>query len=584
MKIPPYHRTYEREKVHSNTIDYELLKRLFSYLQPYKGYVILSVVLMVLAKSVEIAVPVFVGKLTSEILVSSSDVTPSHLFNWVLGLGAMLIIGYMLEAANVLIKNWVGQRALLSMRTEMYDAVQKMPVSFFDHQSVGRLMSRTISDVDQINQLYSESIVPIMGNFLLLSGIVIAVGFLSWQVALICLFVIPILWWQTHQFRKNQRRCFELLRAIVSGLNSFVQERLLGVSTIRVFGSQKRERAEFEEINDDHCSVNLESIHHLAVFTSGIQFVHNFVLIMIFAILVAFTVIPGVFDAGLFFTFSLYALMVFRPIADLAERYNVLQAAMAAGERIFDILDREREDYQQGEPLDAIYTIEFDDVWFAYQNDHWILRGLTFFVKKGESLAIVGTTGAGKTTILNLLLRFYDIQKGAIRINGRDIRTYQRSSLRQQFSVIPQDPTLFSGTIEQNISMHASKSTKQAMEYLNLANLDEKQKISGNGNGLSAGEQQLITFARAAAHNGSVYILDEATANIDSASERQIQKAMLRILSEKTAIVIAHRLSTIQHAHRILVISQGKVAEQGTHSQLVQLKGIYEKLYRLLED
>ncbi len=595
MKLPPYRRSYDREKVSFKGVDFTIFRRLLGYLSDYRILIGLSVVLLVLAKTVEAVVPILIGKLAQEILgpvqLMSEKVFPMELVHWGIGLAALLALGYVFDAVNVLVKNWVGQRALLSLRSEIYDAIQRMPISFFDGQSVGRLMSRTIHDVEQINQLYSESIVPIMGNVLLLAGIMGAVTYLSWQVSLITLTVVPLLWWLTHQFRRNQRRCFELLRAIVSALNGFVQERLMGVSTIWVFGSHKRERVEFEEINSDYCTANLESIENLAVFIAGIEFLHNLVLVMIFATLMALAINPGIFDAGLFFTFSLYALMVFRPISDLAERYNVLQSAVAAGERIFDILDREREPYGVGEELGDIHTISFEDVWFAYQADNWILHGLSFTVQKGESLAIVGTTGAGKTTVIGLLLRLYDIKKGSIKINGRDIKDYSLQSLRRQFSVVPQDPILFSGTLAENIAMDSPSVTQEMIDraatYVNLQPVVEKspmrmqQIISGGGSGLSAGEGQLITLARAVAHNGSVYILDEATANIDTASERKIQTAMNKILEEKTAVVIAHRLSTIQHAHRIMVMSQGKVAEEGTHEQLLRQRGIYEKLYRL---
>lgn len=592
MKVPAYERDYEKEKVSVKGLDYALLRRLFSYLIPYRRYVVLSVVLLVFAKVIEALVPIFIGKLSESILDPGPNpqLDPDTLFNWGMGLGGLLICGYLFDAANVLVKNWVGQHALLELRSETYDAIQRMPIAFFDKQSVGRLMSRTIHDVDQINQLYSESIVPIIGNIILLLGIFAGTIYLSWKVALIGLVIIPILLVLTHHFRKEQSRCFELLRAIVSALNTFVQERLMGASTIWVFGTRKKEKREFEQINQDHCTVHLESIHNLGIFLASIQFLHSFVLILTFGALVIFSPI-GHFDAGLFFTFSLYALMVFRPIADLAERYNVLQAAVASGGRIFDILDRPQEKYAGGIPLDTIQNIFFEDVWFAYQNENWILRGLTFSVRNGESLAVVGTTGAGKSTIMGLLLRLYDIQRGSIKINGRDIKEYSLDQLRRQFSVVAQEPMLFSGTLASNIAMEREDVSREAIQtavdYVDLKPLIDRnplglnQVLKGSGGGLSAGEGQLITLARAVAHNGSVYILDEATANIDSVSERKIQSAMNRILEEKTAIVVAHRLSTIKHATRILVINQGIVAEEGTHETLLSFGGIYEKLYRL---
>ncbi|MDP1835240.1 MAG: ABC transporter ATP-binding protein [Chlamydiales bacterium] len=593
MKIRSYNRDYDREKISVQGLDYRLLKRLFSYLAPYRAYVLLSVVLLVFAKAIEALVPILIGHLAETILGVSqtSPNFPQELLRWGLWLGGLLILGYIFDASNVLVKNWVGQHALLTLRSETYDAIQRMPISFFDRESVGRLMSRTIHDVDQINQLYSESIVPIIGNIILLLGILAGALYLSWEVALIALLVFPILFYLTISFRKEQSRCFELLRAVVSSLNTFIQERLMGASTIWVFGTRKREKKEFEQINQDHCTVHLESIHNLGIFLAGIQFLHSLVLIMIFAALVLLSPAGSDFDAGMFFTFSLYALMVFRPIADLAERYNVLQAAIASGGRIFDILDREQENYSKGINLTSIQTISFEDVWFAYQADNWVLRGLSFTVNNGESIAVVGVTGAGKTTIMGLLLRLYDYQRGTIKVNGRNILEYSLDSLRRQFSVVPQEPMLFSGTIAQNIAMEDPDfplaAIQQAADYVDLSPLIQRnalgydQIISGTGGGLSAGEAQLITLARAVAHNGSVYILDEATANIDTVSEKKIQAAMNRILAEKTAIVIAHRLSTIQHATRILVLNQGQVAEEGSHEALLRLGGIYEKLYRL---
>lgn len=593
MKIPPYRKNYDSEKVSVQGVDFKLLKRLSGYLGPYRRLVILSIVLLVLAKSVEAVTPILIGQLSEEILGPTQELEdfPEELVHWSLGLGGLLIVGYGFEAVNVLVKNWAGQKALMSLRSQTYDAIQRMPIAFFDKQAVGRLMSRTIHDVEQVNQLFSESLIPILGNILLLIGIFIGVFYLSWQVALVTFLILPILWWLTARFRANQSRCFELLRAIVSALNGFVQERLMGASTIWVFGTRGRERAEFDQINQDHCTVHLDSIRNGATFLAGIQFVHSLVLILIFASLVVITPTGQNFDAGLFFTFSLYALMVFRPIADLAERYNVMQSAVASGGRIFEILDRERENYATGTSLGSIESIVFEDVWFAYQEEDWILQGLSFAVHKGESLAIVGVTGAGKTTLMSLLLRLYDIQRGSIKINGRDIGTYALSELRKQFSVVPQDPILFTGTLSANIAMENVDMTeavrKKAADYVNLAPLiarDSKgieQMISGGGSGLSAGEAQLVTLARAVAHNGSVFILDEATANIDTVSEQRMQTAMNRILAEKTAVVIAHRLSTIKHASRILVMAHGRVAEEGTHEALLRQRGIYEKLYRL---
>ncbi len=599
MSDASYHRDYEPERVVATGVDSTLIRRLLHYMGPYKGMIAVSIVLLLFAKTVEVVVPIFIGRLSERILETSWDgselatqtlksIAVSGL--WIV---AMLTLGYLLDAINIALKHLVGQKALLTLRQKVFDTIQRMPIAFFDGQSVGRLMSRSIHDVDQINELYSEGIVPLLGNLLLLTGIFVGVCYLNWKVTVITLLIVPGLWWLTRRFRYYQRRCFEQIRAIISALNTFVQEQLSGISTIWGFGSHERERKQFEEINSDHYTANIETIRNFATFAAGIEFFHSLVLVMIFAGLVLVVPMQDGFQAGQFFTFSLYALMVFRPIADLAERYNVLQSAMASGQRVFDILDRESEDHETGLGLDGIESISFDAVWFAYQDENWILHGLNLQINKGDSLALVGMTGAGKTTIISLLLRFYDVQKGAIRVNGRDIRDYKLRDLRRQFSVVLQDPVLFSRSLADNIALGQTRETglaedvEAAVSYVGMDGVVAKYTdglqhcIHGRGASLSAGERQLVSLARACAHAGSVYVLDEATSNIDSESEKRIRLAMQKIVGDRTSIVIAHRLSTVQHVKRIAVLHEGRLVEEGTHDGLLAQKGIYEKLYRL---
>ena len=410
---------------------------------------------------------------------------------------------------------------------------------------------------------------------------------LDWRLGVILLCLFPVIAWLTNRFRVVQRRCYNLVRSIVSAMNAFVQEHLLGVFTIRNFGLLEKEKEQFEEMNEDYCNAYLESIYNFAFFIAGIDFIQSIALITVFVILMQFS--ADGFQIGHFITFNLYMLMLFRPLADLAERYNVLQSAMAASERVFDVLHEKEETQERKTPATAITvdTIVFKDVWFAYDQKEWVLKGLSFEIKRGESLAIVGITGSGKTTILNILLRFYEFQKGSVEINGKDIRTYPLHELRKLFGVILQDPVLFSGTLKDNITLYQSISDEkiqEAVDYLEMNTFIQQfprglsEELVGT---LSAGEMQLIALARAIAHDRTVLILDEATAHIDSKTETIIQRALQKILHDKTTLVIAHRLSTIRKATRILVLRGGTVVEEGTHEQLLEAKGTYEKLYRL---
>jgi ATP-binding cassette subfamily B protein len=439
--------------------------------------------------------------------------------------------------------------------------------------------------------MFSESIMQIISNFILFTAIFTGIIWLDWKLTLFVCVLIPTLIILTIRFRQNQRKCYELIRTILSAMNSFVQEHITGASTIRHFGLQKQELGKFEEINSDYKTANLDAVHYFAAFFANLELIHQLMLIGAFSLLVALASPITGFDAGTFFAFSIYALMVFRPIADLAERYNILQAALAAAHRIFEIFDINEEAYNEsGEPLNSIEEIHFKNVWFAYEDHNWVLKNFSFSLKKGETIAFVGITGVGKTTIFNLLLRFYEIEKGSIYINQVDIKKYRLKDLRRQFSIILQDPLIFSDTLANNVSLYQNMSHQRIEAAIDDANLRtlvnsfpkgiEHTFLEGGSN-LSAGEKQLVSLARAIAHNGNIFLLDEATANIDLGTEKEIQNVLEKILRNKTAIVVAHRFSTIQHVSRILVIHDGALAESGSHIELLKKKGIYEKLYRL---
>lgn len=577
-----YRPNYKQEDAVLKTLDRHLLKRLWKYLSPYKGWIALCVLLLLISKLIEAAVPMAIGSLSQQIFTDYASVEKNRVFSYFMIAGVILfsflLLGYLFDAFNAFLRTWIGQKAIFSLRTQVFDHIQHLPMRYFDGASIGKLMTRTIHDIDQINQMFSESIIPILGNIILFISMTMGIFFLDWRLGVVLVCLLPPLAWLTNRFRVVQRQCYDLIRSIVSAMNAFVQEHLLGVFTIRNFGLLKDEKKQFEKMNEDYCNGYLESIYNFAFFIAGIDFIQSLAMIAVFVVLMYSA--DGI-QIGHFITFNLYTLMLFRPLADLAERYNVLQSAIAASERVFTVLhEPEEKNCKSIEEIGPVDSIAFKDVWFAYDKEEWILKGLSFEIKKGTSLAVVGVTGSGKTTILNILLRFYEFQKGSVLINGKDIREYPLHQLRKLFGVILQDPVIFSGTLYDNMCLYdpgiTEEKVRKALDYLELP-----QSFLQRDKNLSTGETQLVSLARAIAHDRSVLILDEATANIDNETEKVIQNALQKIMHDKTTLVIAHRLSTIKNATSIIVLRDGVVVEHGSHQQLLDEKGVYEKLYRL---
>ena len=590
MRKYTYSSTYPQEQYQETYPDRVLVKKMLSYLAPYTWPIVCAILLLFAAKAIEAYVPLVIGEYSQTILNATSTTLPIQKLAvgtaWIV---AALVLASLFETANIIVKNWIGQKALFKLRNDVFHHIQQLPVEYFDKNAVGRLMTRTIHDVDQINLMFSDSIIPLIGSIFLFIGVSIGVIVLNTHLAIAFFVTLPILCVIANRFRKGQRKTYGKIRAIVSAMNTFIQEHLTGVSTIRLFSLKSKEKGKFEKINNDYKTGYVESGNHFAELFAGIDLIQSLALILVFVLLV---LSPQGFQGGEFFTFSLYVIMIFRPIGDLAERYNVLQSAVAASSRIFHILSIPIEvSTPSKKTIATVESISFENVWFAYDGEEWVIKDLSFEVKKGQTAALVGITGAGKTTITSLLLRYYEIQKGSIKINGTDIREYSLATLRSCMSVVLQDPVIFSGSFSDNVSLNTSKiSEKQINQALDDANMEpivrryskgRKHFIAERGTGLSTGEKQLLSLARAIAHNRDILILDEATANIDAYTERAIQEALHRLLSSKTSIVIAHRLSTIQHADKILVMHQGELKEEGTHAQLLKSKGIYEKLYRL---
>lgn len=585
-----YKAKYHKEKIAKPVFDSVLMRMLWSYLKPHKRWIIFAIVILIVGKLAEASVPIFIAQVTQGMLEKSMPF--SEIVTICGYIIAILFFSYILDGISVGLKTWFGLKGIVTLRSDVYRHIIHMPLSYYDHNGVGRLITRTIHDIDQINRLFAEGIVPIIGNLFLFIGVLIGVTILDWRAAIVMFIFMPMAMWHTNYFRVNQRRCFEMIRSIVSALNTFIQEHLMGFATIRNFGLQKEEFRVFEEMNEDHAIAYKETIGYYAFFYTGIDFIQSGALILLFAILVLVTPSGQPFQAGTFFAFSIYVLMVFRPLSDLAERYNEMQSAFASAERVFDVLNKEEENLLEPKgDFGELAEIIFDDVWFAYKGEDWILKGLSFTLKKGESLAIVGVTGSGKTTIMSLLLRLYEPQRGKITINGKEITACSKTALRSLFSVVLQDPVIFSGTFRQNLTLNDPRiddqRVKRVVEELEMGKLIGRyplgldESISSRGKGLSVGEMQLLSMARALVHQNPIMMLDEATANIDSGMEHLIQRGIKHLTAHTTSIIIAHRLSTIREVDRILVIHDGHAAEQGSHHDLMVAKGLYEKLYRL---
>jgi ATP-binding cassette subfamily B protein len=471
--------------------------------------------------------------------------------------------------------------------------LQKLDIPYFDRNPVGRLVTRVTTDVDTLNELFTSGLVMIIGDVLMLTFVIIAMLNLSPGMTGLLLGVMPFVIVVTMIFRRTVQQSYRRIRFAIARINAYLQEHINGIAVLQVFNREARSIREFDKINRDHMDAYKDSITAYGWFYPVVEFLGMLSLAFLLAY-GGFRIRQGALSLGILVAFFQYGLRFFRPIQDLSEKYNILQAAMAAAERIFKLLDTPAEIQSPREPKPfptAPATIELERVWFAYKDEDWVLRDVSFRIEPGETIAVVGHTGAGKTTLANLLLRFYDVQRGHVRIGGIDVRDFDLTELRRNFGVVLQDPHLFTGTIESNIRLGTSgigdDELVEAAERVNLLDFVEglperfAQPVRERGAGFSTGQKQLISFARALAHNPRILILDEATSSVDTETELRVREALNRLVEGRTSIVIAHRLSTIQRADRIMVMHKGQLREIGTHQELLAARGIYWKLYQL---
>ncbi|MES2766449.1 MAG: ABC transporter ATP-binding protein [Bacteroidota bacterium] len=572
------------------SVDFSLLKRLFVFLKPYQTPVLFAVALTLVSSALAPARP-YLTKIAVDTFIVKQD-KQGLLFYIILIFGLLIVQGAVQYGLTYLMQ-WAGQKVLYDVRMKLFNHIQKLSLRFYDTTPIGRLVTRVTNDVEVLNELFSSGVVMIVADVMLIVWIVIFMLMTSWKLTIATVIVLPLLFFATSIFRKKVRAAYSGIRTQVARMNSFLNEHISGITTVQLFSQESRQYKTFDRINREHTDIQIKSIFYYALFFPTVEMLSAIAL----AIILWYTargIFSGEMTIGILIAFTQYTEMFFRPIRDLTEKYNTLQSAMASSERVFDLLDTTSfvEDAPGAVALPKLEnSIEFKNVSFSYDGETPVLKDVSFTVNKGETVAIVGPTGSGKSSIINLLCRFYEFQSGDILIDGKSIRTIQQKSLRTRIALVLQDIFLFSRTIGENISLKrediSDEDVRKAAAALGLAEFIERlpnkydTAVMERGATLSVGQKQLISFSRALATDPDILILDEATSSIDTETEQLIERSISTLLKGRTSIVIAHRLSTIQRADKIIVLYHGEIREMGTHQELLAKSGLYAKLYRL---
>lgn len=621
------------EEVLGKAYDGRLMRRLLTYLRPYKLQAGLSIGAILLKAGADIMGPYLTKVAIDTYMSAHRPEHPSFLAKYLSpnpGTGvtelagiymALLTLSYLLEFVQTYLMQWTGQKIMFDMRSQIFRHLQRMDIGFFDRNPVGRLVTRLTSDVDALNEMFTSGVFAIFEDVFVLLGIVFVMFQMSWWLALVTLSVIPIILLITRVFRKHVRDSYRRIRTAIARINAFTQEHVTGMTVVQLFNREDRAYDDFKAINNQHMVAFKDAILAYALYYPAVELLSSVAIALVIWVGGA-GVIRNTLTIGILVAFIQYAQRFFRPIQDLSDKYNILQAAMAASERVFKLIDTEPEIYSPDSvevrssavPSDIAGRVEFRDVWFTYQKlsdaqqaaisrgntaelnalsseIEWILKGVSFTIEPNQTAAIVGHTGAGKTTIISLMMRFYDVQRGHVLIDDLDVRRHDLTKLRQHFGVVLQDPFLFTGTIAENIRLGSNWITdlqlKDAADQVNLADFiatlphGYNEALRERGAGLSTGQKQLINFARALAHAPRILILDEATSSVDTETELRVRSALDRLVTGRTSVLIAHRLSTVQRADVILVMHKGQLRESGSHQELLTKRGLYWKLYQL---
>lgn len=586
---------FHEEEAIGKTYDFQVAKRLLRYLKPYVRLLIPALLLTLALNLLGILQPKFTQ------YAIDWHILPRRLngLGLLVGLAfAAQLFRFVFSYFQTILLNSIGQYVMFDMRKELYDKLQHQEIAYYDRNPVGRIMTRLTSDVDALNELFTAGVTDLLGDLVMIVAIISIMLWTDPRLTLVTLLTVPLLFAATTWFRRGARRGYEMVRTRIARINAFLQEHFAGAQTVQIFNAENKSVNRFEHINEEYRRANIDTIFYYAVFFPLVD--------LIGAVGIALIIWYGgyrvmqnteghtVLTLGALVAFIQYSQTLFQPIRDISDKYNVLQAAVVASHRIFKTLDLPIAILPPPQPLKAERArgrIEFQNVWFAYKDEDWVLKDVSFTVEPGQSIALVGHTGSGKTTITNLLMRFYDIQRGRILLDGVDLRDWDLKALRENFAVVLQEVFLFSGTIEGNIRLGREDISEErvrwaarevhADSFISRLKDNYKAEVRERGAGLSVGQKQLISFARALAFDPALLILDEATSSIDTETEQLIQAAIERVMRDRTSIVVAHRLSTVQNADRIIVLHHGEIREQGTHQELLAERGLYWKLYKL---
>ena len=628
----------QEEEILGKAYDSRLMRRLLVYLRPYRWQVAVALVSIFLKSFCDVLGPYLVKVAVDRYLAPVKGLN-SGLWSWLdprplTGIAqisaiyfSLLLLTFVLEFLQTYFMQWTGQKVMFDLRSQIFRHLQRMHVAFYDKNPVGRLVTRVTTDVDALNEMFTSGVVSIFEDLFVLTGILGVMLCMNWKLALIAFAALPLIVFATKIFRDRVRDSYRRIRTAIARINAYLQEHVSGMVVLQLFNRERKAYNRFSEINRSHMDAFKDAIMAYAVYYPVVDFFSAIAIACVLWFggqdilnkisyssialdfsrhtLIPFHLVTTTASLGVLIAFTQYAQRFFRPIMDFSDKYNILQGAMAASERIFKLLDT---------PVDIVSPavtktpsgsgrVEFDHVWFAYrdiENDNegtavgvpdWVLRDVSFTIDPGQTIAVVGHTGAGKTTLISLLLRFYDVQKGAVRIDGVDVREMDLSDLRSRFGVVLQDPFLFTGTIGGNIRLGTDRirdeQVAQAAEDVNLGDFIRAlpkgfdEEVRERGSTLSTGQKQLISFARALAHDPKILILDEATSSVDTETEFRVRDALNHMVEGRTSLIIAHRLSTIQRADKILVMHKGQLREMGTHQELLAQRGIYYKLYQL---
>ena len=574
-----------------NKFDFFLLRRVIGLAKPYRLVFALAGVLAVVLAPLATMRPFLIQKMVDDYIF----------VNDIKGLTNIAILIFVLLMAETILRyifnysaGWLGQSVIRDLRVKVFQHITRLRLTYFDRTAIGTATTRTINDIETINTVFSQGVITIIADILTLIVVLSIMFYTSWQLTLICLTTMPFLMVASYIFKEKVKKSFQKVRTQISRMNAFLQERITGMRTVQIFNAEADEMAKFKSINRSYTQANLDSILYYAVFYPVVEIISAASLGLMVWWGAQQSLLENGVTLGALVAFPIYLNMLFRPIRMLADKFNTLQMGLVAAERVFTLLDREEFIKNKGtiKPDKLSGKVAFEDVFFAYRERDYVLKGLSFDIKPGETLAIVGGTGSGKTTIINILNRFYDIQKGAIKVDGQDIRNYELLAFRKRIAVVLQDVFLFSGTVFENITLRDERySREEVMAAAKLIGADrfiEKlpggydYKVMERGATLSMGQRQLISFVRALVFNPDILILDEATSSIDPETESVIQFAIETLIAKRTSIIIAHRLSTIRHADNILVLDKGEIKEFGPHEELLKVEnGHYRELYEM---